>query len=251
MNAIDAVRTAPTTPTALTSAPVLSRSVTSAAADLDLRTRAEAGGTLSPVEQGTLARVADKQVSKPKTVADFTLIGATKQDRADLKAALEYLQQKDAKGNPISPTATKLLADLPAGAKLRIVHNGADQYNPNNKTISWDPRSGLSVSNGTGTQSPALGLIHEIDHAVNGQARPTLTGDGYENTEEKRVITGSETQIAHDLGEPTRTDHYGSLTVEKTSTAHTKVDWKAAAEAAQTAVEKAVDTVRELFRHLF
>jgi hypothetical protein len=204
-----------------------------------LQARVEGGGTLTPVEQGTLARLSKPaaQSAKPaakaaaatgtvkgaKTAADFKVIGANKQDIADLNAALKYLQGTNSKGVAKSQTAVDLLAKLPKGTKLQIIHDGNDAYDPKTKTIFWDPRSALAVSSGAGNQSAALGLAHEIDHAVGGQKNPRPTGDAYDNTEERRVITGTETRIAKDLGEPTRTDHRGTTVVLGSSTAHTNV----------------------------
>ncbi len=202
-----------------------------------LQLRADLGLPLSPVERGVLARLTDRSSAKAaplaatapatgtvkgaKTAADFKLTNATARDVADLNAALKYLQATDAKGNAKSPTAVALLAKLPAGTKINIIHNGNDSYNPRTNTINWDPRSGLAVSSGKGNQSAALGLAHEIDHKVGGLRNPKPTGDAYDNTEEKRVITGSETKIARELGEPTRTDHRGAAVTLGSSTAHT------------------------------
>lgn len=188
-----------------------------------LRAHVAAGGTLTPVQSGTLARLLESggaarvegRAAPARTVADFTLTNATRADRADLKAALDYLQT--------SPTAAKFLATVPKGTKINIIRDGNDSYSPATNTINWDPRSGLAVSNGSGNQSAALGLLHEMDHKVNGLARPKATGDAYDNTEEKRVITGLETKVAHELREPTRTDHRGSTVVLGSSTAHTTV----------------------------
>ena len=150
-------------------------------------------------------------VEGAKTIDDFNLKGASKQDREDFKAMLEYLQRADANGKPVSPTAVELLAKLPKGQVVNINNQHDDHFNPRTGEIAWDPRSALKVTGTDKLQSPALGFIHEVDHAVNGLANPKPTGDGYDNTEEKRVITGSETTIAKDLGEPVRTDHYGSV----------------------------------------
>ena len=197
-----------------------------------------ASGQLSPVEQGTLARLMDragggtapgatpakapKAHADAKTAADFTITGGTKQDKADLDTALKYLQQTDSSGKAVSPTATKLIGKMKEGATIHIIHDGNDSYDPSTGVLNWDPKSGLKVTSGQGTQSAALGLVHEMDHEVNGTVgKPT--GDGYQNTEEKRVIAGSETKIAHDLGEPTRKDHYGSTVVMTTANAHTDV----------------------------
>lgn len=220
-----------------------------------LQARADAGETLSPVERGTLERL---NRAAPKTVADFTLSNASKQDKADLKAALEYLQQTGPDGKPLSATAVDLLSKLPPGFKINITHNGDDSYDPNTNTINWDPRSALEVSSGAGKQSAALGLVHEVDHAVNGQSNPRPTGDGYDNTEEKRVITGSETTIAHDLGEPTRTDHGGTATEnEASSTTHTEVEHPKGpstgdiAHKVAEAAKEVVDRVKDLLKHIF
>lgn len=206
--------------------------------ELDTLQARAASGQLSPVEQGTLARLMDragggtapeaaaakapKAHSGPKTAADFKITGGTKQDKADLNTALQYLQQTDSSGKAVSPTATKLIAKMKEGATIHIIHDGNDSYDPNTGVLNWDPKSGLKVTSGQGIQSAALGLVHEMDHEVNGTVgKPT--GDGYQNTEEKRVIAGSETKIAHDLGEPTRKDHYGSTVVMTTANAHTDV----------------------------
>lgn len=187
-----------------------------------LRAKVEAGHSLTPVETGVLAR-ADAARAKPdttvkhspRTVADFKLSGATKQDKADLKAALDYLQK--------SPAAALFLQSVPKGAKINIIHDGNDSYSPRTDTVNWDPRSALAVSSGKGNQSAALGLLHELDHKVNGLKSPKATGDAYDNTEEKRAITGLETKVAHELHEPTRTDHRGSPVTLASATAHTEI----------------------------
>jgi hypothetical protein len=217
-----------------------------------LKLRLDLGLPLTPVEQGTLARLADviaaavtaaikgpttapvaaapataalpKTVKGAKTVADFKLTGASKQDIADFKAALAYLQAADSKGKAISPTAVALLAKVPKGAKINIIKDLNAFYDPSAKAISWNPRAAGDLA--SGKMSPALVLAHEIDHMVAGQKNPKATGDNYDNTEEKRVITGSETKIARELGEPTRKDHRGGLVLVGSSTEHTSVTRK-------------------------
>ncbi len=158
-------------------------------------------------------------VEGAKTIEDFKLVGASKQDRADFKAMLEYLQRADANGKAVSPTAVALLAKLPDNQVVKINNNHEDYFDPNNGEIGWDPRSALKVGGTEKFQSPAMGFIHEVDHAVN-MITPKPTGDNYHNTEEKRVITGSETTIANDLGEPTRTDHLGDVVHVASPTEH-------------------------------
>jgi len=96
---------------------------------------------------------------------------------------------------------------------LRIVHNGADRYEPDTHTVVWDPLSALRTTAG-GRQSPALGLGHELAHAA---ARPARFDAGYvrrlrayDNAEERRVIRGAEAHAARTLGEATRWDHRGT-----------------------------------------
>lgn len=97
--------------------------------------------------------------------------------------------------------------------QLRINHRDDDHFDPATNTIAWDPYSALRTTRG-GRQSPALGLGHEVDHAVENaalQARLQATPDArYDNKEERRVITGSERHAARVLGESIRFDHSGS-----------------------------------------
>ena len=97
--------------------------------------------------------------------------------------------------------------------RLTINHRDDDHFDPRTDTIAWDPHSALRTSGG-GRQSPALGLGHEIDHAVE---TPACEGrlarqpcPRYDDAEEKRVITGSERHAARTLGESVRYDHSGT-----------------------------------------
>jgi hypothetical protein len=199
-----------------------------------LQELAKTGTPLTPVQQGTLERLlasgseapvastavtsTDKKsgVKEPITIDDLKLTNATEQDKVDLKAALEYLQAKDAKGNYKSPTAVKLLEGLrDKGTTINFIHDGNDAFDNSTNTIDWDPRSGLELVDNKGnltggTQSAALGLIHEADHAVNLSKKIKSDSSPYHDNEEKRVITGSEKRIAKDLGEPIRTNHSGN-----------------------------------------
>lgn len=104
--------------------------------------------------------------------------------------------------------------------QLRIVHDGSDRYDPNSRTIYWDPHSALRVMNDRGLptggrQSPALGLGHELDHAQETwrtAARLEAQVDpNYTNAEERRVIRGSERHAARTLHENPRHNHDGAL----------------------------------------
>jgi len=118
-----------------------------------------------------------------------------------------------------SPTLKKLFEKLRTSkVKYTLKTNSTDDdsFDPATNTIHWDPNSALKTTGG-GTQSPALGLAHEVDHAVrqddapSAKAKDKATADtNYGNKEEKRVIDGSETKGAKDLSEDTRADHGGT-----------------------------------------
>lgn len=146
-------------------------------------------------------------VTEPKTIDDFNIRNATPQDIADLGEALSYLQGTDQSGNWKSETAVDLLASLPDCTTIGMNSYRVTRVDRANGSIDWDARAGLIVEKGH--QSAALGLAHEIDHLVNYEEPSRTYYDDYADTEEQRVITGSETQIANDLGEPTRDSHDG------------------------------------------
>jgi len=106
------------------------------------------------------------------------------------------------------------LESSPRRFQLSLNHRGDDHFDPATDTIAWDPYSALRTTRG-GTQSPALGLGHEIAHAVESPAREALLSNrlrpGYDNAEEARVIRGSERHAARTLGEAARFDHRGNL----------------------------------------
>ncbi|MEO6835106.1 MAG: hypothetical protein ABI231_04270 [Candidatus Tumulicola sp.] len=97
--------------------------------------------------------------------------------------------------------------------RLTVNDRNDDHFDPNTDTIAWDPHSALRTTGG-GHQSPALGLGHEVDHAVESPTRErqlaARTSRPYDTAEERRVITGSERHAAHTLGESVRRDHAGS-----------------------------------------
>ena len=97
--------------------------------------------------------------------------------------------------------------------RLTINHRNDDHFDPSNDEIAWDPYSALRTTRG-GRQSPALGLGHEVDHAVENSRREALLSDTrdarYDTKEERRVITGSERHAARTLGESVRYDHAGT-----------------------------------------
>jgi hypothetical protein len=96
---------------------------------------------------------------------------------------------------------------------LTVNHRNDDHFDPSDDEIAWDPYSALRTTNG-GRQSPALGLGHEVDHAVEDPRTEERLQDTpdvrYDNAEERRVIAGSETHAARTLGECVRRDHSGT-----------------------------------------
>jgi hypothetical protein len=129
--------------------------------------------------------------------------------RADYDLAKAYLTRDSAE--------RRLFARLESSTRkfrLSINHRGDDHFDPATSTIAWDPYSALRTTRG-GMQSPALGLGHEIAHAIEPPAREAILSNrlrpGYDNAEEARVIRGSERHAARTLGEAARFDHRGNL----------------------------------------
>lgn len=86
---------------------------------------------------------------------------------------------------------------------------------PSTVVIAWDPRQALTTSEGK-KQSPALGLIHELAHAMHQIEDPELTYylrseacGAYDYCEERRTILYAENVVARELGEEERHDHRG------------------------------------------
>ena len=110
-----------------------------------------------------------------------------------------------------------LIAELEGRREVITVKEGASltdfAYSPGTKTITYNPNSATKTTEG-GSQSPALGFLHEADHALQSVKDPekfrkdmTTPDPAYDSEEEKRVITGSEARAAGKLGEHTRKDH--------------------------------------------
>jgi hypothetical protein len=125
----------------------------------------------------------------------------------DFDRAVAYLQR-----DPVERALIDKLEHSSERITLTTNAHNADYFDPATHAIHWDPHSALATSSG-GRQSPALGLGHEIDHAVHDGPREwarAATGDArYDTAEERRVITGSERHAARTLGEGVRHDHGG------------------------------------------
>ena len=128
--------------------------------------------------------------------------------RSDYVLAREYLS-RDAHER-------RLFEELDRSTRhfhLTVNDRSDDHFDANTDTIAWDPYSALRTTRG-GTQSPALGLGHEIAHAVEAPSREASLQSRslprYDTAEERRVIRGSERHAARTLGEGVRFDHRGT-----------------------------------------
>ena len=96
---------------------------------------------------------------------------------------------------------------------LVIIHDGNDRYDPQTRTVYWDPRSALRTTEG-GHQTPALGLGHEMAHATGNRHDTAVLSNTpdrrYDNKEEGRVIRNYESPAARELGESARSNHGGT-----------------------------------------
>ena len=128
--------------------------------------------------------------------------------RSDYLLARAYLSRDSAE--------RRLFERLDSSARhfqLAVNHRSDDHFDANSDTIAWDPYSALRTTRG-GTQSPALGLGHEVAHALEAPRREAALAarslPRYDNAEERRVIRGSERHAARTLGEGVRFDHRGT-----------------------------------------
>ncbi len=146
--------------------------------------------------------------SRPPRFAHYGSLAVPVNARADFDRAVAYLTR--------DRVERELFDRLEHGSQtFRLATNSRndDSYDPATHTIHWDPHSALATTCGT-KQSPALGLGHEVDHAVENDALRDALGNcsvaGFDTAEERRVITGSETHAARTLGEGVRHDHRGT-----------------------------------------
>ena len=106
-----------------------------------------------------------------------------------ISVALSYLSN--------SPSAAYLLS---LDYKVSVNYTGINVTTTTTRQIFWDPTTALQVINSQGilgVQSPAMGLIHELVHAIFGL--------------DENQATAFETQIALELGEPTRANYESTL----------------------------------------
>lgn len=142
------------------------------------------------------------------------IINVVGDTRGDYRKAINYLSR-----DPAMKRIIDRLNKSPIPYTISINSEDDDGYDEDTMTLDWDPHSALCLKdndrNPTGaSQSPALGLGHELDHMANmprgvwykRHTRP------YGTPEEQRVIEGSEAAAAASLNEGTRHNHYGKPT---------------------------------------
>ena len=132
------------------------------------------------------------------------------QRRQAVQTAMEYLSH--------SPTATRLLRQMASESspiRIRVSRINDDTYDTGTDMVTWNPNLAARGTNGS-TQSPSVGLIHEIGHALarrihRGIADATMFVPVYKygDMAEWAVISQIETPISRELGEGVRTDHGG------------------------------------------
>ena len=137
-------------------------------------------------------------------------------DQTDYQLAIQYLEA--------SPIAKAIIIELENAQEVYTVdpfslplkgslawspNTVGNQYERAKRVIDWDPHAAQLCRSG-GKQSPALGLIHELYHAIQ-QRRglPSYFDPKFDTNWERDDILGPETAIAKLLGEGTRNDHMG------------------------------------------
>jgi uncharacterized protein RhaS with RHS repeats len=142
---------------------------------------------------------------------------------ANLQAAINYLNR--------SPAAAAIIQQLqhsPDTYKININSVQHDSFsdpglNGHGGNIYWDPNAAVysnnDQNNSFGTLTPAMALLHEMEHAAaydcdkkgyEDRRADDSVGPNWTDAEEKRNITGPERQVANQLGEYIRNTHYGT-----------------------------------------
>ena len=141
----------------------------------------------------------------PSGLAIILAAGATKVQIAEFERALAFLKQSET-----FRELFQLLYDAEEIITIAFVDNHIMGYNPNTRTIYWDPTSGLIMRDRTSVQSAALGLAHEMGHAAQHLKGllDTFIADPSPLNEfnmEQENLELFEIPIAMQLREPTRT----------------------------------------------
>ena len=139
----------------------------------------------------------------------------------DYKKAIDYLKQDRGMKSIIDR-----LNNSPIPYTVNLNDEDDDGYDEDSLRLDWDPHSALCIKDDdlvlTGeSQSPALGLGHELDHMANmiHGVHYTKHTKPYGTPEERRVIEGTEGAAAKTLGEGIRHNHFGK-TVKVSAPTH-------------------------------
>lgn len=119
----------------------------------------------------------------------ITPVGKNEAEMMTMGLALIHLRK--------SPSAAYALS---LNYKVEINYSGNNMFTPVGQTVLWDPSTAMQVVNAQGVigvQSPAMGLLHELAHALFGYG--------------ENAATAFETQVANELGEPVRATYESTL----------------------------------------
>ncbi len=149
----------------------------------------------------------------------FQTRNADRTDLRQLDLALLYLNRSSFAARILDQAQKK-------GVVISIIHDGRDQYDDVN-TVYWDPNSALAVEDDAkrivGIQSAALGLFHEMAHAVDEdlfQRQQDKKAGAYDDAEERYAVR-IEDIVAADLDETPRFNHRGRTVPVLNTTQHT------------------------------
>ena len=84
---------------------------------------------------------------------------ATQEQREQFDRAIEHLNQSQ-----VFRDLFQKLEDATEVFTIDFINDHNMRYNPNTKTIHWNPTSGLVMSDRLSVQSAAIGLAHEMGH---------------------------------------------------------------------------------------
>jgi hypothetical protein len=130
---------------------------------------------------------------------------ATEAQRRQYERAIAHLRQ--------SETFQELydfLQNSGITVTIAFINTNDMWYDPNTRTIHWDPTSGLLLPS-SAVQSAALGLAHEMGHALlhqEGHISYTTNTAADIALEEAENLRRFESPIARQLSEPTRSGHH-------------------------------------------
>jgi RHS repeat-associated protein len=153
----------------------------------------------------------------------------------DYQVAVRYLSNSAFGRNLI-----ERFESLSGSHEPNLASGSQSQYNPRTNTILWNPRAtqfipeswldNLPSKAGREYQSPALGLLHEIAHALRNNENPTAfkaesKGTDIKPSREEERATKVEAKAAQELGEATRFQYAGSYTSEEVPASTTLVEY--------------------------